>query len=762
MTLHEPSSDADPDHPGFRPLNGYSDRISVRPGETISFCVSCDGVQEYTARMLRIICADDNPAGAPFRSEDVTCDINGSHPGETQQIHAGSFVRVPANPGFRLADGFTFQALVMPTTPGNGRQAIIGNWSETGHTGASLVICDDGAAGVVAGDGQVDMWISTGVPLAENAWYRIAASYCAESGRVRVLQLPLFGGKEEERTATALLTPRWRDDPFLVAAWNFRHPDGRGRAGGHFNGRIEAPRVLRKPVGPDKTLAAALHNGAISEQDDVVAAWDFSRDISGLRVSDVSGSRLHGEIVNLPTRGVRGAHWTGHEMCWRHAPHEYGAIHFHEDDIHDAGWKISHRWTVPEGTRSGIYALHLTVRNAEEFIPFAVPPTRGKPQSDICFLMPTATYMAYANSGRHFRNDTVEMKQGRASVMTRADCFLQTHGEYGLSTYDTHVDGSGVSVSSRLRPILNLRPRTRVWGLVADTHLTSWLEHCGFAHDVVTDEELHSEGASVFDGYRVVMTGTHPEYYTREMLDGLETWVKQGGRLIYSGANGFYWRIAFHKETPGVIECRKTEGGTRSWVSGAGESFMSFTGEYGGLWRRSGRTPQQLTGIGFTAQGFDRSSFYRRTRQSRDPRVKFIFDGLEDEIIGNFGLVGGGAAGLELDRADRNLGTPPHALVVAQSEAHSDGMLVVLEELTSNQPVIGDDHPKVHADMTFFENENGGAVFSTGSIAFCSSLPCNGYDNNVARLMRNVVERFLDPAPFTDFDASRPSAYPSA
>ncbi|MBT7645850.1 MAG: hypothetical protein HN768_02225, partial [Rhodospirillaceae bacterium] len=59
-----------------------------------------------------------------------------------------------------------------------------------------------------------------------------------------------------------------------------------------------------------------------------------------------------------------------------------------------------------------------------------------------------------------------------------------------------------------------------------------------------------------------------------------------------------------------------------------------------------------------------------------------MFEGIEDQIIGDFGLIGGGAAGLELDRADFALGTPLHTLVVAQSEDHSDGMLVVLEELT--------------------------------------------------------------------------------
>lgn len=62
--------------------------------------------------------------------------------------------------------------------------------------------------------------------------------------------------------------------------------------------------------------------------------------------------------------------------------------------------------------------------------------------------------------------------------------------------------------------------------------------------------------------------------------------------------------------------------------------------------------------------------------------------------------------------------------------------------------IYGSLQPRVKADMMFFETPNGGAVFSTGSIAYVSSLPCNGFDNNIATLTRNVVTRFCDTKPF--------------
>ena len=139
---------------GTRPLNGYSDRISVRPGETICFHVSCDGPDAYEARLVRLICADDNSKGAPFRSDPVDAPLNGRHAGLAQVIHAGSHGIVPSSLEFAFAGGFTLQALVMPTTPQNGRQGILGTWSESKHTGASLIVGDDGSAGLAMGDGK--------------------------------------------------------------------------------------------------------------------------------------------------------------------------------------------------------------------------------------------------------------------------------------------------------------------------------------------------------------------------------------------------------------------------------------------------------------------------------------------------------------------------------------------------------------------------------------------------------------------------------
>ena len=191
------------------------------------------------------------------------------------------------------------------------------------------------------------------------------------------------------------------------------------------------------------------------------------------------------------------------------------------------------------------------------------------------------------------------------------------------------------------------------------------------------------------------------------------------------------------------------EGGVRTWDAEPGEYYHSFTGEYGGLWRRQGRPPQKLFGVGFISQGFDKCSYYRRLEAGRDPRAAWMFEGVESETLGDFGILQGGAAGLEIDSADPALGTPPHALVVARSENHSNTYELVAEEVRvphgATDALLSE---AIHADIVFFETPNGGAVFSTGSIAYAGSLSHNGFDNDIARLTTNVLKRFADDAPF--------------
>ena len=220
----------------------------------------------------------------------------------------------------------------------------------------------------------------------------------------------------------------------------------------------------------------------------------------------------------------------------------------------------------------------------------------------------------------------------------------------------------------------------------------------------------------------------------------MTTWIP-AARLMYLGGNGFYW-VTTAPEDPWLIEVRRGMAGTRVWESPPGELHQAMTGERGGLWRHRGRPPQALTGVGFTAQGFDRSLPYRVSPDAPG----FMLAGIDSAVlIGEGGSVLGGAAGFEIDRMDTALGTPPDAVLVATARDFSDAYQGAVEDVTTADSQQGGSVSElVRSDVVFFATAAGGAVFSVGSIAWCGALR----DTPVGQLTWNVLSRFLDPAPF--------------
>ena len=734
-------------------LLGYPDRWSAAPGERVRFMVSCEDAAEYRVDLVRLHSSRLGPDAPPFREEAIESPITGSCPARTQAVHAGSCAIVDPAPALPAPGSFTVQAFVWPTLPGDRPQALLGTWSEKTGKGFALCLDADGALALRL-DGQT---LGTGVPLGNRHWYLVAGSYDADRGLARVVQIPCAGHRFHPFASTAREAPMHAPEPgpgpFLIAAWHAGAATGGSAPSlvcrGHFDGKIERPRLSHAALDDERIEALGAHEPGGPGLASLVSAWDFSRDTPGTRIVDIGPARRDGRCVNLPARAMTGHAWSGESPDWRQAPADYGAIHFHHDDIHDCGWESDFELEVPERLPSGVYAARLRAHEAECHLPFYVRAARSGPTADIAFLAPTATYMAYANIITLNFDPLSEAIGGGLPVFNEGDLLHLERPELGLSTYDHHRDGSGVCYSSRLRPVLAMQPASRMWGFTVDMLIVDWLEHAGLGFDIITDEDLHREGEALLSRYRVAVTGSHPEYYSLPMLDALEGWLNAGGRLMYMGGNGFYWRIAFHPELPGVLEVRRAEGGIRTWAAQAGEYHMSFTGELGGMWRRQRRPPNLIAGVGFISQGFDSGAPFRRRPAAADPRAAFIFEGVDEEVIGDYGVCLGGAASWELDCVNPRLGTPAHALVVASSEGHSNIYELVPEEMLQSHPMTdATQNPEIRADMTFFETPKGGAVFSTGSIGYAGALGVNRYDNGIARLTTNVLRRFADPTPF--------------
>ena len=127
-------------------LMAYADAISVRPGDTIGFKVSCDGADHYDARIVRLLSPEAGPDAPPFRTEPVDTPTNNSYQARTQPLRAGSWAMVPAHPLVSGLQSFSVAVLIWPTLPGDGRQTILGTWNESSGTGFGLMLNEAGEA----------------------------------------------------------------------------------------------------------------------------------------------------------------------------------------------------------------------------------------------------------------------------------------------------------------------------------------------------------------------------------------------------------------------------------------------------------------------------------------------------------------------------------------------------------------------------------------------------------------------------------------
>lgn len=738
---------------------GYPDRISVPAGERITFHLSSKR-PKVKIEVLRLRCGDVDANGPGFKYEVMESSIDGEHACLDQPIFPGSCAIVEH--GGTLVPGgrhWSFGAYIYPTRIADNARTVMGNWCEDSSKGYALAIDPDGRPVLIlCRTSGAPLQLTLDVPIPERVWSFVCCALDLAQGMASVsLIVPADGVRPEASLAqTFSLEGELALDsglPFLIAA---HHLDSERRYADHFDGKIEAPRVFSRFMEGEALRVFGCQPRTGATHAGLVAFWDFSDSIDTLAVKDLSPNCLHGSLHQLPRRAVTGFHWSGAVHDWRLAPQEYGAIHFHSDDIYDCQWQPTCRLDVPAHWRSGVYALRLTPAgkdpepDCESYVCFFVTPGKESRRADLVVVASVATYLAYANSALRLYQVHFETLMEHVLWLPQDDVFLQENPEIGQSTYDCHIDGSGRAFSSWLRPILSMRPRGYWFNLINDTYILDWLEEKGIEYDLITDVELDREGARALKPYRAMLTPTHPEYFSFNMMNAIMAYQNAGGRHVSMGGNAFYWRCGFHPAAPAALEVRRGVAGTRTWESEPGEVHLAGTGEPGSLWRHSGFAPQKLVGVGFSAMINDVCGWYVRTTESEDPRVAFIFEGVgRDEKLGNFGFRYNGAVGSEIDRYDLELGTPRHALRIATSEGLGGGALPTPEEFrTMVDGLDGTQNALVRADMVFFETANGGAVFATGSITYGMSLGYNNYDNNVSTITLNVLNRFLDPTPF--------------
>ncbi|MST31391.1 hypothetical protein GHK86_01415 [Acidimicrobiaceae bacterium USS-CC1] len=719
-----PAPGTDPPHeaPASLPaaparLLGYTSTTAVRPGEQVTLHVSAPGPVDVELVRLRSRRRSDAVPAPEVAA--ATC------PASPQRVVPGAHGRVIL--GDIPADGpVTLQLSFCPADSRDHRQ-VLASWGDPWHgeglalhlePGARLAAtaCRGGACSTVElPDATFEPW----------TWHTATATVEAAS-----LSLTAVGEGAAGAHRSVAADGAWRAVPgeLVIGATGLGGPcDARD----HFDGRVEQVALVAGALSADESEQLAMPGGASPGQalvDRLIGWWDFSVDIAAWTITDRGPRARHGTWHNLPRRAVCGSRWDGVTEDWRRAPDQFAAVHLPSDGLEDAGWPVTRALTVPD-LPSGFYAFRIRHGDDEIDVPLLVmPPSRAS--TPVLLLVPTATYTAYANSRFWWEDPIQEAVSDRLVEIGEGDRTLMAWSDLGLSHYDQHGDGTDVCHVSDRRPNAFLRAdNVHAEGYCSDLDLVEWLETSGYHWAVVTDRDLDRD-PSILDRCKVVLSGTHPEYVSGAEFDALARWIRRGGRMLYLGGNGFQTRVNFDKERPWITENRRIEHWGGHWPTMTAERRLAGDGELGGYVTQTGRSMIGLLGVESVTMGFDESLPYRRLADP-DPRTAFVFDGVPAPVIGAHGRIGGAVVGQEWDNA-AGAEVPPDHHVLARSEDHS-----IIPAL------FGAARAPYHCDMTIRFDPSGGAVFAVGTMAWCAAL--NDAEDDVSRITRNVIDRFLDP-----------------
>jgi N,N-dimethylformamidase len=394
-----------------RQIRGYCDRPNVRPGEALDFFVSSPTPGAYRTELVRLVHGDRNPLGPGYKEQAVAGAPHGELMATTQFTQLGGHVVVADAQGALAARaGLTLHLHLWSTLPAK-RQGVVSRWCEAEGAGWALMI-EDGHLVLVAGDGKRGVARRVTETAVSRSLVLGGGAHRCRGRRAHAVA----GGDPQQRQQSFRAHGRSRFRRHRQHAELAAAPSGAGGAAG--DGRRGERRGLGAAGAWRSTTASSTRRacGAFGLErhrlreparggalPGALAHWDFAAGITrdGIgtdAICDVSGLGYHGRCINQPDRGMTGWNWDGREEHFIHCPAQYGAMWFHEDSLDDSRWQKSLTLTIPADLPSGAYALKLVQGEAVDRVPFFVVPPRDQATARIAVVIPTFSYLAYANS----------------------------------------------------------------------------------------------------------------------------------------------------------------------------------------------------------------------------------------------------------------------------------------------------------------------------------------------------------------------------
>jgi hypothetical protein len=433
------------------------------------------------------------------------------------------------------------------------------------------------------------------------------------------------------------------------------------------------------------------------------------------------------------------------------------------------GWPAALSITVDPRWRSGYYEVTLEIdldgKPRREHAFFVVRPGVGAPTAPILIALATDTWHAYNDFG------------GRNLYTGGTSVSLQRPMARG---YLHKPPGSG-------RRVTNLAPDDLLSaahvGYIRMHHLSpyagsagwpdwelpflQWAEREGYAIDVVTNVDLEDH-PRLLDGYKLLLSVGHDEYWSSPMRDATEAFIARGGNVAFFSGNTSFWQVRFEDHTP--------EGPAATMVGYKGFFKQDpvwdtdRVGELTSFWSEPaiGRPENRMTGVSFSRGGYHRIG-KRVTNGAGGYTIHrpehWIFEGTGidyGDVLGANGVT----VGYECDGcAMTYVDGLPHP-------THEDGTPDTFEILgtapaahftrtTSSRPPKPDEPSEIeflaarlfddrspeavariaagHAVLGSYTSPSGGTVVTSGSTDWAHGLA--GKDPQVEQVTRNILDR---------------------
>jgi len=249
-----------------------------------------------------------------------------------------------------------------------------------------------------------------------------------------------------------------------------------------------------------------------------------------------------------------------------------------------------------------------------------------------------------------------------------------------------------------------------------DAPFIQWLAAGGYAVDYCTDLDVHEGTDGLLDGYRLLLTVGHDEYWSASMRERVARFVAAGGNLAVFSGNTCWWRIDLPQ--PG----RPLFGRAGRWHE-IGQPENSLTGvsyrNGGGHWDGPRPAP-----VGYTVQHADHWVYHGTGLRDGDTFGDHYDDDGEPAAL----------VGYECDGADFRQ-VPGDAAV---APTHDDGTpdtftILAVADLTG----WADSNGRHTATLGIYHD--GGRVFNAATSDWARVLH-SGRSSTVDRITRNVLD----------------------